>query len=257
MSFRASLALLMLASCSTTPRPAGGDRDVRHAALLIAAPHGGETAMRDDVRAAEDALLRRGFRPDEITKLETCPDPKTFTAALAGIEERIASWPDGSVFLYFTGHGAVHGNSLAVADPTILLEGGEIPWSTLMVRLSRWRRVRFVLFADCCYAGLLPGRVPSNAAALLVSAVPGQELTCRAQSRAIPDGAEGAAERGVVSYYALQALASSETVADWSSRTTALCNADVESSRLPASFAFTTVAVHEDLARLPGVPGTR
>jgi hypothetical protein len=105
--------------------------------------------MAADVRAANDALLRRGFHSEEITLLESCQDPRTFRDALARLETRISDWPDGSVFLYFSGHGTVHGSSVAVAEPAILLERGEIPWSDVMFELARWRRIRFTLFADC------------------------------------------------------------------------------------------------------------
>ena len=125
------------------------DRDVHRAALLIGAPHGDETAMRADVRAAKEALLRRGFRPEEITTPEACPDPKTFRNALASLESRISDWSSGSVFLYFSGHGTVHGSTLTLADPAILLEKGEVSWSDVMFEFARWRRIRFTLFADC------------------------------------------------------------------------------------------------------------
>lgn len=149
MSLRGLLAGLFLAACSAAGPGVEADRDVHRAALLIGAPHGDETAMRADVRAAKDALLRRGFRPEEITTLEACPDPKTFRSALAALESRISDWSSGYVFLYFSGHGTVHGSTLPLADPAILLEKGEVSWSTVMFELARWRRIRFTLFADC------------------------------------------------------------------------------------------------------------
>ncbi len=99
--------------------------------------------------------------------------------------------------------------------------------------------------------------MPGIASALLASAAPGEEMTCRAQNRPFATGAGAEEERGVVSFYALQALAVAQTTEDWSQRTTALCRADVEAGRLPASFAFSTIAVHGDLGRLPGAPEIR
>lgn len=98
--------------------------------------------------------------------------------------------------------------------------------------------------------------MPGIAAALLVSAAPGEEMTCLAKNRTFATQT-GSEERGVVSFYALQALTTSDSAEDWSSRTTSLCTADVAAGRLPPSFAFSTVAVHADSSLLPGVPAAR
>jgi hypothetical protein len=99
--------------------------------------------------------------------------------------------------------------------------------------------------------------VPGVASALLVSAVPGEEMSCLAHDQDLRVGADPPESRGVVSFYALQALASSETTEDWSRRTTELCRADVDAGRLPANFAFTTTSVHGDRGTLPGAPWKR
>ena len=98
--------------------------------------------------------------------------------------------------------------------------------------------------------------MPGIAAALFVNAPPGEEMTCLAKNRTFATET-GPAERGVVSFYALQALATSDSVEDWSSHTTSLCTADVAAGRLPPSFAFSTVAVHAHSSLLPGAPATR
>lgn len=145
---RGALAGLVCAAW-TAACAVGADRGVHRAALLIAAQHGAETAMRADVHAARDALLRRGFRSEEILMLEACPDAETFRGALAELEKWISDWPNGSAFFYFSGHGTVQGSSLSVAEPAILFDEGELEWSSILSELARWRKIRFTLFADC------------------------------------------------------------------------------------------------------------
>lgn len=78
--------------------------------------------------------------------------------------------------------------------------------------------------------------MPANASALVLRAAPGGELTCRAQNHMFID-AGVAQDRGLVSYYALRALAEATTMESWLSRTTSLCKADVDAGRISSSLA--------------------
>jgi hypothetical protein len=75
--------------------------------------------------------------------------------------------------------------------------------------------------------------VPARAAALVMKAPPGAELTCRAHNLP-PD--HPAQPRGVISYFATAALAEAATLGDWLARIEALVQLDIEANLLPAFY---------------------
>jgi hypothetical protein len=74
-------------------------------ALLIAAPHPRDTAMRHDVAAMAAALTERGLALKQIRRLEGDLTAPVIAAFLRDAHARIADWPAGDVFLYYSGHG--------------------------------------------------------------------------------------------------------------------------------------------------------
>ena len=82
-----------------------------HLALLIAAPHPGETAMLNDLTAMTQALLARGFSADQILCLHGRLDRPLVIAFLQAASRRVAGWSEGSVFLHVSSHGFFTGDT--------------------------------------------------------------------------------------------------------------------------------------------------
>lgn len=74
-------------------------------ALLIAAPHPGDTAMYNDMTAMAAALQRRGLPADRILAWHGPSDRPTMLALLRAARRRLQSWTAGSLFIHFSGHG--------------------------------------------------------------------------------------------------------------------------------------------------------
>ena len=68
--------------------------------------------------------------------------------------------------------------------------------------------------------------------ALVMQALPGAELTCRARNYVFGWG-RGMQERGVISYYSARALPEAFAFEDWLAGITGLIEADAHSGRLP------------------------
>ena len=126
-----------------------------HLALLIAAPHPGETAMSNDLTAMAQALLARGFTADEILCLRGWLDRPRMVAFLQAAGQRVASWTDSSVFLHVSGHGFFTGATVEDARPGLLFEesaeaddDGHLFWSDLFAALALPAGVRLTLLPD-------------------------------------------------------------------------------------------------------------
>ena len=88
-----------------------------HLALLIAAPHAGETAMFNDLTTMAQALLARGFSADQILCLHRRLDRSLVIAFLQAASRRVAGWSEGSVFLHVSGHGFFNGDATKKRGP--------------------------------------------------------------------------------------------------------------------------------------------
>ena len=105
--------------------------------------------MRADVQAAHDVLRGRGFDDHEVLRVEGRINRQSLFDALDEVERRVSMWRYGSVFLYFSGHGTVHGDSLTTASPAILFENDEVAWDLVLGRIARWSNVHVTLLVDC------------------------------------------------------------------------------------------------------------
>jgi hypothetical protein len=89
-------------------------------ALLMTAPHPGETAMYNDLTAMAQALLARGFPADQILCLHGRLDRPLVIAFLHAASRRVAGWSEGSVFLHVSSHGFFTGDAVDDARPGLL-----------------------------------------------------------------------------------------------------------------------------------------
>jgi hypothetical protein len=140
-----ALAVLVLSG-----NPLASAEKPRRLALLIAAPHGGEVAMQNDQTVVYQALQRRGFQPEQILTLGGPVSRSLVLAFLRDAAERVAKWPDGSVFLAYSGHGTFVGEEVTTAKPGLLLPTREkILWEEVFDVLRLTKEVRLTLLPDC------------------------------------------------------------------------------------------------------------
>ena len=126
-----------------------------HLALLIAAPHPGETAMFNDLTAMTQALLARGFSADQILSLHGRLDRPLVVAFLQAASRRVAGWSEGSVFLHVSGHGFFTGEAATAARPGLwfaatddVTDDNHLFWEALFAALVLPRRVKLTLLPD-------------------------------------------------------------------------------------------------------------
>ena len=126
-----------------------------HLALLIAAPHPGETAMFNDLTAMAEALLARGFSADQILCLHGRLDRPLVIAFLQAASRRVAGWSEGSVFLHVSGHGFFTGDTAEDARPGLwfastddVTDDNHLFWEELFAALVLPRRVKLTLLPD-------------------------------------------------------------------------------------------------------------
>lgn len=124
-------------------------------ALLIAAPHPGETAMSRDLTAMAQALLARGFSADQILCLHGRLDRPLVIAFLQAASRRVAGWSEGSIFLHVSGHGFFTGDTVDDARPGLLFGDSEdvadddhLFWDELFAVLALPAGVRLTLLPD-------------------------------------------------------------------------------------------------------------
>jgi Caspase domain len=134
---------------SMSPAPAN-DKPERQFALLIAAPWEGEAAMQNDLIAMQQALQRRGFPPEQILSLSGPVNRSLLRAALADVAQRVQKWSDGTVFLYYSGHGNITGTEVKTARPGLALPSGDtVLWVEVIETLRLPEKVQLVLLPDC------------------------------------------------------------------------------------------------------------
>jgi hypothetical protein len=101
----------------------------------------------------------------------------------------------------------------------------------------------------------LAGRVPAGAEALVMQALPGAELTCRARNYVFGWG-RGMQERGVISYYAARAMPEAHTFEDWLAGMVGLIEADAHSGRLPKTYRSALQVLGDAATSVIGTPTT-
>ena len=126
-----------------------------HLALLIAAPHPGETAMFNDLTAMTQALLARGFSADQILSLHGRLDRPLVVAFLQAASRRVAGWSEGSVFLHVSSHGFFTGEAATEARPGLwfdstddVTDDNHLFWEELFAALVLPGRVKLTLLPD-------------------------------------------------------------------------------------------------------------
>jgi hypothetical protein len=231
----------------------------RRLALLVGAPWKGENFLGNGVAKMQEALITRGFGPSDTIASTESIDRKTLSLRLDEVRRRIASWPDGEVFLYYDGHGMYSRVTRGVPEPGLQLTGDrDSPGSSMLWRevwdaIAAPRVVRVLVLPDCCHTNLLAGRLPQNVTALIMNSEPQDTLTCRTGGAMFGEGT--ARKRyGVISYYAGSTVGSARTVGDWLARMDAAATKDVGSGTLePLRRPHLMVEGNAGL-RLPGVP---
>ena len=128
-------------------------------ALLVAASHPGDVAMRADLLAMVDALHRKGYRDDEILRLDGVLTREELLVFLGEARDRIAGWSEGLVFLHYSGHGAFwpwDAETAAAARPgwqpepdTLLSPNRWVFWDEVFAALAVPTGVNLAVLPDC------------------------------------------------------------------------------------------------------------
>ena len=124
-------------------------------AILIGAPHKDQTSMHHDLVAMYEALHERGLAADQILCLEGKLDRRLLLGFLEAIGQRIASWTEGALFFYVTGHGFFTGENAADASIGVELQPTEeltpavhVYWGELFEALAVPAGVQMLLLPD-------------------------------------------------------------------------------------------------------------
>lgn len=91
-------------------------------ALLIGSPHHNDIAMHNDLVVMYNSLLQRGLTPPNIWSLEGALNRSMLLNFLSEASKRIASWTEGDLFLYASGHGFFRGDTVEDARVGLLLQ---------------------------------------------------------------------------------------------------------------------------------------
>lgn len=128
-------------------------------ALLFAGPWHGEDAMHHDLRAVHDALRARGLRGEETLLLAGPLSRGLIVSFLESVRSRWASWTEGDLFLYYSGHGGyapLDAEDAAGAEPALIFAEEDLveparwlPWRELFAALALPAGVRLALLPDC------------------------------------------------------------------------------------------------------------
>ena len=124
-------------------------------AVLIAAPHRAEVSMHRDVAAMYTALMQCGLESADIQCLEGRLDRLLFTNFLESIRRRIATWTEGTLFFYISGHGFFDGESAEKARVGIELQPSDqlthefhIFWDEVFDLLAIPNQLKLLLVPD-------------------------------------------------------------------------------------------------------------
>lgn len=150
----ALVLVLTTSACSSLPAEPS-----RRLAVLVAAPLAGQQAMLNDVAAMDAALRQRGFRPEEIVTLHGPVRREALLTFFLQVGARIASWSEGEVFLYYSGHGMFTGTTVESARPGLLLSADAelstescdtcVFWDEVFTALALPKNVQLILVPDC------------------------------------------------------------------------------------------------------------
>lgn len=115
--------------------------------------------MLNDVAAMDMALRRRGFQPAEIMILRGPASRETLLTFFHQVGARVASWSDGEVFLYYSGHGMFTDTTVETARPGLLLTSNAelstescdscVFWDEVFAALALPAGVTLTLVPDC------------------------------------------------------------------------------------------------------------
>jgi hypothetical protein len=123
--------------------------------VLIGIPHHDQTSMHYDVAAMYEAWRQRGVAAEQILCLEGKLDRRLLLSFLSAIHQRMAAWPQGSLFFYVTGHGFFTGESAEEARVGVELEPStqlsseyHLFWDEMLAALAVPASVKLLILAD-------------------------------------------------------------------------------------------------------------
>lgn len=123
--------------------------DQKRLAVLISAAWGADEAMHNDHIAMHRALKQRGYRADEILSIEGKLSRGLLLAFLNEVRKDLSAWNEGTVFIYYTGHGSLDGKTSAEAVVGMQLSIEErVTWNEVFATLRLPPRVSLILLPD-------------------------------------------------------------------------------------------------------------
>ncbi len=90
-------------------------------AVLVGTDWYRDMAAHNDLEAAHKALRERGFSSEEIISLEGNLNRSMLVSFLTQIRQRTLGWENGTVFLYYSGHGSYRRISETEVEPGLHL----------------------------------------------------------------------------------------------------------------------------------------
>ncbi len=142
--------LLAVLACLSTAGLASAQATPQKLALFIAAPHGNEPEMQNDIDALQQALSMRGFTAREMQTLRGQVDRARLIDFLKRASLQVQDWKEGTIFLAYSGHGDVDGKDPMTAKPALSLANGDkVRWEEVFQTLRVPDGVRIILLPDC------------------------------------------------------------------------------------------------------------
>jgi hypothetical protein len=233
----------------------------RRLALLFGAPWKGENFLANGVGKMQEALQARGLGAGEMMASHEPLDRERLMRRLVEVRQRISSWRDGNIFLYYDGHGMYSRSGVAgtTPEPGLQLTGDRddpnsaLLWRELWDTLRVPPGVRVLAIPDCCHTNLLARRLPGNVTAVIMKSTPQDTLICRTGGAFFGEGA--ARKRyGVISYYAGSTVARASTAGDWLAGMDAAAEQDVATGTLEGLRRPQLMVEGDAAATLPGLP---
>jgi len=123
-------------------------------ALLVAAPHGAETAMHDDLVSIYNGLRLRWLLPVEILTLEGKLNRELLMVFLHQAGKSVINWSHGEVFLYYSGHGNLSTDALGTRAGMLLTSNTQsytddyVLWDEVFAALALPPKVSLVILPD-------------------------------------------------------------------------------------------------------------
>ncbi len=123
-------------------------------AVLVGADWYRETASHNDIEAMHKALRERGFSAEEIVSLDGNLSRSMVIALLTQIQKRTIGWKNGTVFLYYSGHGTYRRISETEVEPGINLNRNfaeaeqKLLWREVFETLKLPPQVKLLLLPD-------------------------------------------------------------------------------------------------------------